>query len=298
MHDVATIGHITIDHITSPTTPEAKPTLGGPPVYTTLAAKNLDSKTAIISKIGQDFPEAYIQWLRNQAINLSGLKRVKGAKTTSFILKYRNEKRQLQLISRAPPITPRDIPTDLKAKAIHIAPVVNEIQTETIHAARKIASILSLDPQGLVRHFDKNGNVNLKQWTNTEILEQIDIYKSSREELKAATALTNPQAAMKKIQTHGPKTVITTKGTKGSTLLSEGKFYEIPACKPRAIIDPTGAGDAYIGAFLAEYVRGRDLYWCACVGSAAASFVMEGIGPAVFGGKKQVYARAEKIFNA
>ncbi len=298
MHDVITIGHIAIDYIISPRKPELKPTLGGSPVYVSLAARKLDSKTGIISKVGQDFPEAYIQWLRNQSINLSGLKRIKGAKTTSFTLKYQNEKRRLQLKSRAPPITPRDIPANLKAKAIHIAPIANEIQTETIQAARKLTGILSLDPQGLVRHFDKNGNVNLKKWTNTEILKQIDVYKSSQEELEAATTLADLQAAIKKIQTHGPKIVITTKGTKGSTLLSEGKFYEIPACKPRTMMDPTGAGDAYIGAFLAEYVRGREPYWCACVGSAAASFVMEGIGPAVFGEKKQVYTRAEKIFNA
>jgi sugar/nucleoside kinase (ribokinase family) len=298
MYDVATIGHITIDHIISPRTPKTKPTPGGPPIYTSLAAKNLGAKTAIISKIGQDFPEAYIQWLHTQGINLSGLKRIKGAKTTIFTLEYRNEKRQMRLINRAPLIGPRDIPANLRAKAIHIAPIVSEIRPKTIHVARKITSILSLDPQGLVRHFDKNGNMKLKQGTKTKILEQIDIYKSSQEELKAATALTNLQAAMKKIQTYGAKIVITTKGTKGSTLLFKNRFREIPACEPRAVIDPTGAGDAYIGAFLAEYVRGSEPYWCACVGSAAASFVMEGIGATVFGEMKQVYTRAEKIFNA
>ena len=61
--------------------------------------------------------------------------------------------------------------------------------------------------------------------------------------------------------------------------------------------DPTGAGDAFIGAFLAEYVSGKDPEWCSCVGSAASSFVVEGIGPAVFGEKEETYLRARQIYG-
>ena len=61
--------------------------------------------------------------------------------------------------------------------------------------------------------------------------------------------------------------------------------------------DPTGAGDAFIGAFLAEYVSGKDPEWCSCVGSAASSFVVEGIGPAEFGEKEETYLRARQIYG-
>ena len=86
------------------------------------------------------------------------------------------------------------------------------------------------------------------------------------------------------------------RGMKESKLLLEGKLYDIPACKPRVTQDPTGAGDAFIGAFLAEYLMGKDPIWCACVGSASASFVVESLGP-MFGEKKEIYARASKIYR-
>jgi len=102
---------------------------------------------------------------------------------------------------------------------------------------------------------------------------------------------------MEKIQGYGTKIVIVTRGMKGSKLLFEGRPYDIPACKPKIVRDPTGAGDAFIGAFLAEYVRGKDPVWCACIGSASASFVVEGVGLEVFGGKEEIYARARKIYG-
>lgn len=74
-------------------------------------------------------------------------------------------------------------------------------------------------------------------------------------------------------------------------------FYHVPACKPRIVRDPTGAGDAFAGAFLAEYLRGTEPVWCCCVGSAAASFVVEEVGPHRFGEKKEVYDRARKIYE-
>jgi len=80
-----------------------------------------------------------------------------------------------------------------------------------------------------------------------------------------------------------------TKGARGATISFEGELHNIPPCRPRRIRDPTGAGDAFIGAFLAEYVRGKDPEWCTCVGCAASSFVVEEIGPVLFGGKEETY---------
>jgi len=99
---------------------------------------------------------------------------------------------------------------------------------------------------------------------------------------------------MEKIHDYGAKIVIVTMGMEGSKLLFDGKLYHVPACKPRIVRDLTGAGDAFVGAFLAEYVTGKDPVWCACVGSASASFVVEGVGPEVFGENEEIYARAEQ----
>jgi len=297
MFDLITVGHFCLDLITSPKITKPKQTLGGSPTYVSLAARKLDAKVSVISKVGEDFSDRYIAWLKANGVDLSGLKRVKGVSTTRFILEYSNWKRQLQLKSQAPPILPEDVPNSLQAKAIHMAPIANELSRNVVDKLRTLTGVLSLDPQGFVRGFDVRGNVHLKRWEDKKILEQIDLYKSSSTEIRMVTGLADLGLAMRKIQDYGAKIVIVTRGMKGSKLLFDGRLYDIPACKPKIVLDPTGAGDAFIGVFLVEYVRGKDPVWCACVGSASASFVVEGVGPEVFGEKEEIYVRASEIYG-
>jgi len=297
MFDLVTVGHLTIDRIFLPQTFTCEPVLGGPPTYVSLAARKLEANVSVISKVGGDFPHEYIKWLKSNGVDLSGLKRIKDASTTKFLLKYRKEERQLQLKSLAPPISPEDVSGSLRAKAVHAAPIANELSQSVIDKLRASTDTLSLDPQGFVRRFDEQGNVKLGRWEGTRILRQIDMYKSSFSEIRKVTGLTRLQLAVQKIHSCGPRMVIVTRGTKGSTLFADGRLYEIPACKPGVVRDFTGAGDAFIGAFLAEYVQGKEPAWCACVGSAASSFVVEGVGPTVFGEKKETYKRATEIYE-
>jgi sugar/nucleoside kinase (ribokinase family) len=86
-------------------------------------------------------------------------------------------------------------------------------------------------------------------------------------------------------------------GTRGSVLSVEGAQYNIAACPSQVLVDPTGAGDVFIGGFLTEYHRQKDSVWCACVGSAAASMVVEGIGPTCFGKIEEIYLRAKDLYE-
>ena len=63
MFDIATVGHFTIDFIKTPLEEMTKLTLGGPPTYVSLAARNLGAKVSVISNVGEDFPSIYLPWL-------------------------------------------------------------------------------------------------------------------------------------------------------------------------------------------------------------------------------------------
>ena len=99
------------------------------------------------------------------------------------------------------------------------------------------------------------------------------------------------------VHDYGVGTVIVTNGAKGSVLSVEGAQFNIAACPSQVLVDPTGAGDVLIGGFLTEYLRQKELIWCACVGSAAASLVIEGIGPTYFGKKELIYQRAKVLYE-
>ncbi|MCW4044748.1 MAG: carbohydrate kinase family protein [Candidatus Bathyarchaeota archaeon] len=297
--DITTVGNFTIDSISLPNRPNPFVVLGGSAAYTSLVTRRLEATASVISKIGADFPEAYLWWLKQEGIDLSAVTKLENEKTTRFELKYNKDltTRTLKLKSKAPPITPNDLPKAFHAKAIHIAPIANETPYDTIMQLKTHTGVLSLDPQGLLRTFDKAGNVKHRTQIDKRILSLITIYKSSPEELTAATGSPDMQTAIKTLHNLGVETVIITQGAKGAVLSVGGARYNIPTCESAAVVDPTGAGDVFIGAFLTEYIRQKDSLWCACVGSAAASLVVERIGPTFFGDKEEIYRRAQVIYE-
>jgi sugar/nucleoside kinase (ribokinase family) len=293
--DVVTVGHFAIDHIIPSRWEDPKQTLGGPPAYVSLAARKLDANVAVISKVGEDFPEEYRELLVKNGVDLFGVKTLKSASTTSFALEYTDTKRRLKLKSCAPPIVSEDLPAGFKAKIIHIAPIADEIAPQVVAKLRNRAGILSLDPQGFLRKFDKEGRVGHRKWLDARVLGQVDIFKSSLEEIKTATGLRSIKDSIRMIQSFGVKIIIVTLGMKGAAVGFEESLWLIPAYRQRAFIDVTGAGDVLAGAFLAEFLKKREPVWCACLGSAMASFKVKTIGPALLVEKEAVYRRAKQL---
>ena len=297
--DIAVVGHFSIDTILLPSRTSPFVVLGGAVTYTSFVTKRLDARASVISKVGGNFPEAYLWWLRQEGIDVSGVSKLEGEPTTCFELGYSKDlsDRTLKLKSKASPISIADLPTDFHAKAIHIAPIANEISYEVVEHLKHCADILSLDPQGLLRSFDEAGNVTENASVDSRIFSLINIFKSSLNEIYALTGQSELKPAIKAIHDFGVETVIVTMGAKGSVLSVEGAQYNIDACPSQVIVDPTGAGDVFIGGFLTEYLRQKESLWCACVGSAAASLVVEGIGPTYFGEKEEIYRRANSLYE-
>lgn len=299
MFDIVSVGHLTMDTILLPDMDLPLNVLGGSAAYASLAARCLNATVSVVSKVGGDFPNAYVSWLEQEGINLSGMVKAENAQTTRFELKYNNRlsNRKMQLKSRAPPITLDDLPKSLKAKTIHIAPIAYEITYKVAVKLRSCAQLLSFDPQGLLRNFSERGNVTRNSLTYKRILEFIDVYKSTLSEIKAVTGMSNVKSAIKAVHDYGVEIVIVTLGMKGALLSVEKTIYNIAAYKSEKFVDPTGAGDTFIGSFLAEYTHGESLLWCARVGSAAASLVIETVGPKFSGDKAEIYRRARTLYE-
>ncbi len=297
--DVAVIGHLSIDRILLPSRTAPFTVLGGAAAYTSLAVKRLDASASVISKVGGNFPEAYLWWLRQEGVDLSGVVKKADQPSTSFELGYSKDlsERALSLKGKGAPIELTDLPEYFKAKAIHVAPIANEVSFEVIEHLKQCANVLSLDPQGLLRSFDEAGNVAENASFDKRILSLINIYKSSQSEILALTGQADLKAAIKTVHDFGVGTVIVTLGAKGAVLSVEGAQFNIAACPSQVLVDPTGAGDVFIGGFLTEYLRQKESIWCACVGSAAASVVVEGIGPTYFGKKEEIYQRAKVLYE-
>jgi len=297
--DVTVVGHFAIDSIRLPSRSGPFVVLGGSVAYVSLVTKRLDGTVSIISKVGGDFPEAYLWWLRQEDIDLSGVIKLENERTTRFELEYSKDlsKRTLRLENRAPPINMSDLPNSLRARAVHIAPIAGEISYEVVEHLKGCTEVLSLDPQGLLRSFDDAGNVTYSSPVDKRLLSLMNIYKSSQDEISIVTGRSDLNSAIKAVHDFGVETVLVTLDVKGAVLSVEETLYRIPACDSVKVVDPTGAGDVFMGGFLIEYIHQKDSLWCACVGSAAASLIVEGLGPTFFGEKEEIYRRARSIYE-
>jgi 5-dehydro-2-deoxygluconokinase len=71
--------------------------------------------------------------------------------------------------------------------------------------------------------------------------------------------------------------VIYKMGEKGSITFAEAQEFET-GIYPVTALKPTGAGDAFMGAFITSYVAGVDIETCVRRGSAAAAIVVTKVG--------------------
>ncbi|MGF3522537.1 MAG: carbohydrate kinase family protein [Candidatus Bathyarchaeia archaeon] len=297
--DVAVVGHFAIDTIKLPGNNAPLTSLGGSVAYSSLTVRFLGGAVAVISKVGGDFPAGYLALLEQKGVDLSGVTQVAGAKTTRFELEYSQNlsSRILRLKAKAPPITLSDLPEGLQAKAIQIAPIAGEISSEVVEHLRRRGEVLALDPQGMLRSFDSEGNVVLHSNADLKLLSLIDVYKSSVEEILASTGLSDVKAAISAVHDFGVRVVFVTMGAKGALLSTENSVFQVPVYPCRRYVDPTGAGDVFMGAFLTELSRKKELLWCACVGSAAASLIVENVGATMTGTSEELYQRAHALYE-
>jgi len=69
--------------------------------------------------------------------------------------------------------------------------------------------------------------------------------------------------------------VVTTKGEKGSVIITERKKYNIPPAKPKNASDPTGAGDAYRAGFIKGLVEDYPLSKIGRLASVVSLYTVE-----------------------
>ncbi len=73
--------------------------------------------------------------------------------------------------------------------------------------------------------------------------------------------------------------LIVTCGAAGSMIYAGGRIMTIPSVKPRAIVDPTGCGDAYRAGLIHGLLRGLDWETTGRVASLMGSIKIESRGP-------------------
>jgi sugar/nucleoside kinase (ribokinase family) len=180
-----------------------------------------------------------------------------------------------------------------------LGPIAGEIPLETIKEVADWETVVLLDLQGVVRKFSKKGGVSIDRSQQLpEIIENVTIVKSALREGEAVTNVSGCEKVAEALLVMGCKITIVTLGAKGSYISTcDGESFSIPAIKPRKIMDFTGAGDAYAGSFLVEYLKTKDVRRSGIIASSAVSFKVEGHSTSGFASRAEVEERAKKYLK-
>jgi sugar/nucleoside kinase (ribokinase family) len=267
-------GTVAFDEIETPHGSSGK-IIGGAGTYIGIASSLLTNNLAIVSIIGEDFPEKEIKFLNERGINTDMIEKVTGGKTFYWKGKYHEN-----MINRD------TITTELNVLE-KFNPVLNPE-----FSSSEIVLLGNLHPAVQNQSTNPNRFIimdTMNFWMDNTLDELLSVIKKvnlviiNDEEAQQLTGEKNIFNAGEKILKMGPEKVIIKKGEHGSIYLDAQNKYMLPAFPVEKLVDPTGAGDCFAGGiagFLAtaNKIGIREIKEAMLYGTLAASFCVEDFG--------------------
>jgi 2-dehydro-3-deoxygluconokinase len=157
-------------------------------------------------------------------------------------------------------LRPQDVPSEEieRAAVLHlsgITPALSETAREaTLHAvavARRAGVAVSLD----VNHRAKLWSADAARPVLRELVAQADVVFASLEEARVVLGDDGtPCELARALAERGPGEILIKLGDRGCLAAIDGRELEVPA-RPVTVVDPVGAGDAFVAGYLAERLR-------------------------------------------
>jgi sugar/nucleoside kinase (ribokinase family) len=298
MFDFVGIGNPVYDSIVTPLSKTNGRVLSGCSTNACLASKRLGlDRVGLVGSVGPDYAGRFREDMRRYEIEA----RVDATskETGGFHLVYDSRgDRTLDVLGVAGSITKKSFPPEfLQSKFTLIGPILGEVDLPLIEFLRSsTSSRLFLDPQGLVRSIGSDKRVihecNVEEFR--KIAKLVDFVKPNEHESETITHEADPLMALRRLSQMGVRVPIITLAERGSLLLDGNRLHRIPAY-PTEAVDPTGAGDVYGGSFITEFQRCGELVEAALFASAAASIMVEQVGPDFRLTMKEVEERRDAI---
>ncbi|MFI2741553.1 PfkB family carbohydrate kinase [Zhouia sp. PK063] len=278
MSKLLIVGTVAFDAIETPFGKTDK-ILGGAATYIGLSASHFNVNSAIVSVIGEDFPETYLTMLQKHNINIDGIETVKGGKTFFWKGKYHNDLNsrdtldtQLNVLADFNPIVPENYKD---AAVVMLGNLHPNIQMSVINQMTKRPKLIVLDTMNFWMD---------STWDELmEVIKKVDVITINDEEARQLTNEYSLVKAAQKIHEMGPAYVVIKKGEHGALLFHKGQVFFAPALPLEEVFDPTGAGDTFAGGLSGYIAKTEDISFenmknAVIYGSNLASFCVEKFG--------------------
>ncbi len=301
-------GKLQRDFILPVSGPPALDVPGGGLLYAAAGLRLWEDQIGLIARVGENYPQEWLQQLTELGFDRRGIhvlpyetdaryfaaypdqetRSLKnpvahfsrlGLPFPKSLLGYNEPGSQLDSRTRPSEITIRisDFPADyLDATAAHIAPLDYLSHSLLPQALRQgHVTTITLDPSP--------GYMSPIYWDDIpSILRGIDVFLCSEEKLCSLFQGRSSDLweMAEAISRWGCELVVIKRGARGQDLYDGVRKtrWRIPAY-PARVVDPTGAGDAFCGGFLANFRQTYDPLEAALHGNVTASLAIEGCSP-------------------
>ncbi|MBD1392897.1 PfkB family carbohydrate kinase [Mucilaginibacter glaciei] len=274
MYDICCVGHITLDKVV--TSGSVKHMAGGTAFYFSNAISNMPVKYKLVTALAQsEMPE--VAKLQQAGIDVKALPSTHSVYFENIYAENQDHRTQ-RVLQKADAFTVDDL-ADVEATIYHLgALLADDMSTELIKVLFNKGNV-SVDAQGYLREVVDN-DVHAIDWADKrEALKYIDILKVNEHELEVITGYTDIHDGAKILAEWGVKEVVATMGSLGSVIYADDIFYDIPAYKPKTIVDATGCGDTYMAGYLYKRATGFGIQASGEFAAAMAGLKIETSGP-------------------
>lgn len=278
MNKLLIVGTVAFDAIETPFGKTDK-ILGGAATYIGLSASFFNLQSAIVSVVGDDFPQEHLDLLTSKNIDISGIEIVKGGKTFFWSGLYHND-----LNSRDTLVTELNVLADFQPKVPQNYKNADVVMLGNLHplVQSSVLDQMAKKPK-LVVLDTMNFWMDCALPELLEVIKRVDVITINDEEARQLSGEYSLVKAAAKIQELGPKYVVIKKGEHGALLFHNREVFFAPALPLEDVFDPTGAGDTFAGGFSGFIAQSENISFgnmknAIIYGSNLASFCVEKFG--------------------
>ncbi len=269
-----------IDDIVFPDGQTAMDTLGGGGPQTAFGLRLWAKRVGLVAGVGDDLPASAANWLTATGIDTAGLRRPAGLPTPRAWQVLETDGRRTQ-VWRLPPAKiwaqlgrslDRVPPGYRQARAFHLGVHPEEPDLEFIAALRGLGALVSIEPFRAAQR-------PLNKAELRALLSAGQIFSPNEAEARSLVGDGEPPELLARLTARGAEIVALRQGAGGALVhrADTGETWHIPAVAA-TVTDPTGAGNAFCGGFLAGWVNSGNLRQAGLCGAVAASFLVEQVG--------------------
>jgi sugar/nucleoside kinase (ribokinase family) len=266
------VGSVALDSVETPFGLK-EDVLGGSASYFSTAA-SFFTPVQVVAVVGEDFPQAHLDFLRARGVDIDGVSHEKG-RTFRWKGRYSwqlNEAETLDtqlnvLQSFSPQLSERY----RDAQYVMLGNIHPELQSRVVDQV-KAPRLVAADTM--------NFWINGSRSALLKTLERVNLLFVNDAEARQLSGEHNIIRAARAILAMGPQRVVIKRGEYGALLVEKDHLFVCPAMPLADVFDPTGAGDTFAGGFMATLATASSLdvpvlRRAMVMGSVMASFTVE-----------------------